>query len=376
MKRKNELANNNNNNNNNDTDEDKEYRENIIYELDMNNEKRVNGKNYIGDLKRRKRFIHDKSIDHPDNLRLRLSILEAQVEKLYSALEYSNVIKATPIVSLVYSNDTKKCHDYVSIIYNKWIRYLSVGCKIKDGIRLSNIFYNIDYYIFNGFFEKYMKYNNLQLEIIDDPNCMVDEYESRQRNREFVSIKMEGGNKKIVARFVSKALQSVCSAETKENFFSNNNNNNNNDKDFSNNNNNNNQNDIQLDNKLHNHLSKNKSLIDQLDNRGIFVNFSSNNSRLINQDRRFVILGSERPLFNTTVFTSELNNLNNALHNTGASLLNYSLVIFHAMLHLKCFIETGNYSFDHNVTFIQELINFTPSVLFGHFLLPPVSISV
>ena len=358
MKRKIQFINNN--------DDDKEYRENIIYELDMPNEKRINGKNYIGDLKRRKRFFRDKSFDHPDNIRLRLSILEAQVEKLYNALEFSNVIKATPIVSLVYSNDTKKCHDYVSIIYNKWITYLSVGCKINDGIRLSNIFHNLDYYIFNGFFEKYMKYNNLQLEIIDDPTCMVDD-ESRQRNREFVSIKMEGGNK-IVTRFASKVLQSVCSSENKENFF------NSNDNDS---NNNNNQNDIQLDNnKLHSHLSKNKSLIDQLDNRGIFVNFSSNNSRLINQDRRFVILGSERPLFNTTVFTSDLNNLNNALHNMGASLLNYSLVIFHSMLHLKCFIETGNYSFDHNVTFIQELINFTPSVLFGHFLLPPVSISV
>ena len=340
-----------------DNDDEDEYVQNILYEVNMPNERRVNGENYIGNLKRKK-YYHNS-----DEIKIRLSILEAQVEKLYNALEFSNVIKATPIISLVYANDNpKKCHDFVTVIYDKWIAYLTEGCQSPTGLNFLDIFHNIDRYIFDNYFKEYVQNHNLEMKVVpilDNKNNhnLDNNIEGYDSNNEFVSIVLE--NDKIIARYNQRDLSRVCTNERINN---------------ENGNNNNNPNDVQLTNPLHPHLSKNKSLIDQIDKRGVFVNF--NNRRLVNEDRRFVILGSERPLFNTTVFTSSLNNLNDALHNTGAPPLNFSITIFHAMLHLKCFLEKGNYCYDHDVNFISELINFTPSVLFGHFLLPPVSISV
>ena len=332
-------------------EEEEEYKRNILYEMDMSTEKRVNPKNYITDMKRRKHNHWDE-----DNYRLRLSILEARLKKIYDSLEFSNVIKATPIITFVYSKDTKKSHDYILAIYNKWINYLSLGCRNSQGLNFTDIFHNIDYYIFNNYFKEYAKHNKLDIIVISNNNNNVINNGDNE-NKEYVSIVIEGN--KIVARYVPEVLIRVCE-----------------DSNNNNNNNNNQRNDMQLTNNLHSHLSKNKSLIDQLDNRGMFVKFSPNKRRLINDDRRFVILGSERPLFNTTVITPALNNLNNTLHNIGAAPLNFSIPIFHAMLHLRCFIETGSYSLDHDVRFIQELLNFTPSVLFGHSLLPNVTISM
>ena len=335
-----------------DDDDEEEYKRNILYEIDMQNEKRINPKNYITDIKRRKHNSWDE-----DNYRLRLSILEAQIKKIYDALEFSNVIKATPIITFVYSNDTKKSHDYVLAIYNKWINYLLYGCRNAHGLNFTDIFYKIDHFIFDNYFNEYAKNNKMEIVVVSNRNDNInDSHQSNNdgENKEYVSIVIEGN--KIVARYVPEILIRVC--------------------DDSNNANDDPKNDMQLNNILHTHLSKNKSVIDQLDNRGMFVKYLPNKKRLINDDRRFVILGSERPLFNTTVITPAINNLNNALHNMGAAPLNFSIPIFHAMLHLKCFIETGSYSFDHDVRFIQELLNFTPSVLFGHFLLPNVTISI
>ena len=127
--------------------------------------------------------------------------------------------------------------------------------------------------------------------------------------------------------------------------------------------------------KMHPCLSTNKSVIDQIDNKGLCVGVSDDGKKLINKDRRFVVLGAERPLFNTTVEISALNSLNNCLYNIGDIVLNYTIIIFHSMLHLKCFIDSNtDYGRDHDEKFLFQLINYTPSALFGHSLLPPVTL--
>ena len=57
-----------------------------------------------------------------------------------------------------------------------------------------------------------------------------------------------------------------------------------------------------------------------------------------------------------------MNKLNSTLYGLNPSLLNLSLIIVHAMLHLKC----NNNKKEHDSLFMQQLINYIPSISFGH----------
>ena len=333
--------------------DNRHYRQIIQSEVDMHNERKINPKNYIGDID-----MEEKTHDN-DDIRIRISILEEKIEKIYRALNSSNIIKATPIVSLVYS-DKKKCHDYVSMIYEKWINYLCNTSRAnKGGLSIIDLYRNLDSYIFKDSIGEYAKRNNLEVKIIPIP--FVEKNETENINKEYVSMTIE--NNEIIIKYSPNQLSRAC----------------NNDDDEKENNTNDHQRiqpDIQMGgNSRSECLAMNNSVVDQIENKAIYVNISDKSKLIKNADKRFIILGSERPLFNTTVFTSTLKNLNSTLHNVGEPLLNFSIVIFHAMLHFKCFMETNDYSYNHDINFIQELINFTPSAIFGHPLLPPVSIS-
>lgn len=327
-----------------------DYYQTVSEELDLGNEKGIVGIKYIEDLSFRKKF-RDKNrkinTHNEDEILVRLAVLEAKVDKIYRALNFNNIVKATPIASLVYS-DVKKCHDYVSGIYDKWIAYLtSMARGNKMGLTISGFYSNIDFYIFNNFFHDYGKKRNLTLSTQSVPEYKDVDY----KNREF--LKVEETNSSISITYSPASLQAACSArgapgDGKEFNFGGS---------------------IAQD-----CMTKDVNVIDQIDRRGIPVSIAGRN-KLVNTDKRFIILGSERPLFNTTVKTSQMKNLNETLHNVGEELLNYSLIIFHALLHFKCFIEHGDESKDHDTAFILEYINYTPSALFGHHLLPPVTIS-
>lgn len=90
------------------------------------------------------------------------------------------------------------------------------------------------------------------------------------------------------------------------------------------------------------------------------------------KDKRYHILTNKRPLYNNLVNIEPLNQFNSNLYRFSPMLLNLSLIIFHAMLHIKRDINNeNNYIYrEHDKLFIKEYLNYTPSVLFGHSMIP------
>lgn len=352
-------------------------------EVNISNEKYINPKKYIGDENYYNYYYNHNNNNKNnnitsnslDNFKMRLSVLEMKVERIYKALSSTNIIKATPLKTLIF-HDVDKCQESVSNIYNSWIRYLSnMGSgNSYGGITFNNIFANIDKYIFNYFFLNYQRINNLEIVIkhfskndkfgdiekrILSFNRYVDSLELKiPENKEFVSVATDG--KKIYIYYFPQELSTICmndygatTTTTSTRVDP----------------------DLQLTQNLHQSMSLNENVVNQIDNKGLSVGISNDGNKLINMDRRFVVLSAERPLFNTTVDVSTLNTLNDTLYGIGPAILNYTLIIFHAMLHLKCFLDTkSNYCLDHGEGFIHQLINYTPSTLFGHSLFPPMTL--
>ena len=101
-------------------------------------------------------------------------------------------------------------------------------------------------------------------------------------------------------------------------------------------------------------------------------------------DKRQLILQNKRPLYNTLVDIKILNKLNSTLYRFNPVFLNLSLITFHAMLHIKtdmCFKnKEENESYynpcsPHNSVFMREYLNHTPSALYGHVMIPPLTLS-
>ena len=76
-----------------------------------------------------------------------------------------------------------------------------------------------------------------------------------------------------------------------------------------------------------------------------------------------------------------LNKFNSKLYNFNQILLNLSLIVYHAMLHIKCDVSSSLQSTttpttptaahrEHDSLFMKQFLNYTPSVLFGHPLIP------
>ena len=108
-----------------------------------------NGKCVIGDID----FITNPVSECHDieDLRLCLANIEYRLGKIERALKHPSIIKASPIVSLIYMDKTSTRR--INNIYDNWINYMTFISRCnRNGIQIDDLFWIIDRFIFEHFF--------------------------------------------------------------------------------------------------------------------------------------------------------------------------------------------------------------------------------
>ena len=352
-----------------------DYKE--LYEV--SNEQSHNPRDYIGDCS----FESSQKLQTAGNTTIeetvcRLEILVGELQEKIRYLERvlapANIIKATPLVSLVYMDF--ECKNRVSLIYSNWIKYMNYIARYNlNGLTVEGSFWAIDKYIFDSFFEQEKQVNNKKFHFVsftaettfsEEKMSMVKTalYKNRDEannlkspiDREYLSTLVSGDEIFVVFFLPELSLILTTTHISRNSTVSSNA-------------------DAQLDASLNSNLSLNKSVISGLDTNAIGIHTTSDN--LLRLDKRLIMLGSQRALYNTVVDTQFVNMFNTNLYGMGIPSLNITLMVFHAMLHIKCDLKHNGLSIDtnrHGNDFLTEFINYTPSVLFGHAMFPPLSI--
>ena len=338
------------------------------------NEQARNPEDYVGDYELpvpKPQTTHHTSVEETVcRLEILVGELQEKIRYLERVLGPANIIKATPLVSLVYMDF--ECKNRVSIIYRNWVQYMNYIARHNlNGLTVEDSFWAIDKYIFDSFFDQEKRVNNQKFHFVsvtEDafPSEAVKAALRKDRDeannlksptdREFLST-LVSGDEVFIVFFLPELSLILTSARTSSSEPAKVNVN------------------TQLDTVLNRGLSLNKSVISGLDANAIGVHTTSDN--LLGLDKRLVVLGSQRALYNTVVDTQSLNMFNTNLHGMGVPSLNITLMVFHAMLHVKCDLKHSGLAREsnrHGNDFLTEFINYTPSVLFGHAMFPPLSI--
>lgn len=334
---------------------------------------------YIGDY-------HDRDeTEDDDNLHYKVDLLIKRLNVLESILlSPSKIIKAKPVLSII-SGDIH-CLNKINNIYEKWINYISNIAHCSEiNYSVTELFWQLDKYIFNNYFlsfklkEQYIfefEDVNLKKNYTKEQFSIIKRTLNKNRNeafkllyphhKEYISTNVI--NNRIFLFYFNDELIKIIN--------------------YDNNNNNNHKADLQFDYKqIHPNLSFNKDFTGEIEMNIIKLNEGENNvdknslefSNLV--DKRQLILQNKKPLYNTLVDIKILNKLNSTLFRFSPVLINLSLIIFHAMLHIKQDINNkhNNIEYDsnspHDSNFTKEYLNFTPSALYGHAMIPPLTLS-
>lgn len=346
----------------------------IKREITMNNERFVNPSGYIDDqlLQEDKPMV---AAHESVNMAMRVSLLEARVNRLLKELLYlqrsltvSPIIKATPQMNLIFS-DREKCAKRIRYVYRSWINlfsYVSIFTKSHE-MTFRDIFNAIDKNIFGDFFKLsgktlciYPIYKTrLNDHIMDgEDRKVVDDILVRDRHLETLQLKNIPSKDYVSTHLIGDKLYliyqweeflALCQehkittkGDTERLFGS---------------------------KPLHPHLSTKHNIVGSPGNQMYVGVQGQGGEDLISLDRRHHVMGANKPYYNTTVNVSLVNQLNESLYGAGDTILNAIILIFHAMLHLR--LENGD---QHDEPFLNMMINYTPSVLFGHWLLPPITL--
>lgn len=271
------------------------------------------------------------------------------------------------------------CKKRVKIIYDNWIQFMGyISREKRNGLNIESIFWLLDKFVFDSFFS-----SNIEIEVfivaIDikksyDPKeielitkCISPDRDLHHRlknsnDKEFIST-LVSGNKVYLMYYPSEVMIEM---QPKPQHIPNN--------DF---------NDIQLKSKLVPDLSINKSVVNELDSSSIGVNSISNSNLLLTTtnsaalDKRLIVLGSQRALYNSVVETHQIDMCQENLHSMGEPVLRLALMTFHAMIHIKTAMvsSSSSSSRSHSNEFLKQFVNHIPSVLFGHYMFPPMTIN-
>ena len=339
---------------------------------------------YIGD------YDNMENIDN-DNLSLqyKIDLLSNRLKIIEDVLSSGIIIKAKPVMSIIMGD--KNCMDKFNKIYKLWIDYISTiaNSSIDIQYNVENLFWHLDKFIFHHYFHnhrengkyiyefsnvdfKTFEYTNIQLDIIKKAFTKDrNEYYNLlyPHNKEFISTLIL--ENRIFLFYFENELYNISNNTTSGNNFDHNAISNKMDFQFS-------------DGKLHPALSLNNNVIGNPDLDIIKLNSGENIFDFPNvRDKRQLIIQNMKPLYNSLVDLTTLNKLNSTLYKFNPILLNLSLIIYHAMLHLKIDIENGvtnniGHKYDptcpHDALFLKEYINFTPSALYGHPMIPPLTL--
>ena len=263
----------------------------------------------------------------------RLKKLEQQINYIYRSLEkFTPALKVAPIITLIY-DDAEKCRKRNVAIYNNWTKYFTHLSKYNASLKFIDIFNLIDKFIFDDFFQNSKR--TIRVYSLDEKNASsVNQILSQDRySHNYYKLK-QPEDKEYISFLINDEDASINLYFFPREFIN---------ESSSSGNNNNEEEDI---NNTHIQLLKspriptftsNDNIVD--DNLNNVINVNIKNDQFICSDKRFVVLGAQKPLFNTTVNTDAMNLFNNASYGVGPGVINISLIIFHGMVHLKCELE-------------------------------------
>ena len=304
------------------------------------------------------------------NLCKQIDLLSSRLTNIELSLSPSSIIKAMPIMSIISGNID--CINKINEICRKWVNYTSFVANNENiNYNVDELFWNLDTFIFDKYFLNLQNnnyifefvnvdfksnvYNKNQLHIIQkalfkDRDHNLDFI--TPSNKEFISSLIK--DKNIYLIYFQKELYNIINKDNK------------NKKNIS---------DLQFSTgTIHPTFSFNNNIIEESDSNSVNVKMDKNVLNISEnlKDKRYHILTNKRPLYNNLVNIEPLNQFNSNLYRFSPMLLNLSLIIFHAMLHIKRDINNeNNYIYrEHDKLFIKEYLNYTPSVLFGHSMIP------
>ena len=325
-------------------------------------------------------FIGNYTLNNDDNdLRSKIELLSSRLKVIEDALSPSVIIKAKPIMSVIMGDIN--CMNKFNKIYDNWIKYMSNTANSNDiSYNINSLFWQLDEYIFNKYFltlkDKYsyiFEFVNVQQNNTYSENQLklIQEIFLKDRNehykilyphqKEYISTQIL--KNRVFLMYIEKELYHIC-----KNYVTTNNN----------------SNDIQFSSeKLHPALCLNNSVIGNTELDTFKMEKDNINNDTFNfpldRDKRQIIIKNTKPLYNTLVDVDILDKLNSTLYKYNPALFNLSLIVFHAMLHIKKDIinQTSTYdpSSPHDELFVKEYINYTPSALYGHPMIPPLTLS-
>lgn len=302
----------------------------------------------------------------------------ARVNLIERALAPANIIKATPITSMIYQ--TEECKKGVSVIYDKWIQYMNRIAE-RGVTSLVDAFWVADEHIFEGYFrERYNrggKFHFIPLNKDAYPPTYSSSYspaeryllnETLSRDRDAKNNLSNPSDKEYASALFDAATNSILLVYFPDEIAA----------IMSNSNMNNDSNNIYSP-YVHPSVDMNRSVIGTLDASAVGVTINQHHQLYpTHLDLRRAVLGTQRPLYNTIVDTRVWNEFNSTLYGHGASTLNISLILVHVMCHLKCDIETNNVcrreKRHHGYEFVERFVNLLPPALYGHPACPLLTI--
>ena len=339
-------------------------------------EKEINEQYYIDDIDLTVDHspITDKCSDLP-SLKLALKSFESRLSRIERALASSNgrVFKATPLLSLIYTDKLAKRR--IEVIYENWIMYMNhLARNNLKGITIDQTFWNIDYFIFQSFFGNHFIKNNLNISFVplsnnvplnnqytnegnflDIVRATLDKTRNpdytliRPKEKEYITTVLV--NNTIYVLYFPEELRYVMEQQQPGIVD---------DKKI----------DVQLN---HPFPSLSKNIVGD---RNVIGIKSNENNEIEPLEKEVLFMGSGGILYNTIVNANLINKFDQNYYSMGEAQLNITMILYHAMLHLKKNITAVNWNtdFHHDRSFINDFVNFTPSVLYGHFTLPILTI--
>ena len=353
---------------------------------------------YVGDAA----FYPQPQNYDPEDWRyqIRMYQLEKRMNIIERALGPASIIKAVPAVSLVYMDNN--CNKRVKTIYDNWIEYMGYAAeKFKEGMNVEQCFWAINRFIFEGVFDSkkifFIPLPNNSVEVATPPSASDDRYRYNKRNgyhydsnqwtiikkalekdrdpqhrlknpsdKEYIST-LVSGDKVYIVYFPSELSMEIQNQtpptgrergqeqrRTRSRPIPGD--------------------DIQLrTGSVSQGLCFSDSIVSELDSTAIGVKSDDDGKSLCSGilDKRLVVLGTRRPLYNGCIDTDTVDVFQANWHGMGMATLHLTLLLFHVMVHLK---SDDDDNAGHSNKFLREFINYTPSVLFGHYMFPPLTI--
>ena len=305
----------------------------------------------------------DLSVDN-DNVRGFLHHLELRISRLERAMATSRgrISKETPLLTLIYKD--KVAERRIHTIYKNWISYMTKLATYLNGIDIDKTFWCIDKYIFEGFFTNYIEKYKLNISFVplslnvslenqyqNEKNFLkiVNYILNKTRNPDF-SLSQPRDKEFISSGIVDKVIYILYFPE-----------------------------EINLIAK--GKLSHQSDVDIQLNHKYDFNNLVTNDNVLhVESSQENIVKPTKKTYYNgevlytTIVEAGMINDYDHSLYSVGQVATNISIVLYHAMLHLKIALVGGNEDMKHDDSFVNDFINYTPSVLYGHFTLPIMSI--